>query len=349
MCSPSRRMPNSRTRRFHGPRRPGLAAHFFSNNDPSGSAETTVDAVSTLAYSPGSANALPVTGGKLIAAVWSGFVEAPKSGPYDILVTTDAGASVTLEVNGAPVTMAQGNDGWSNQTPISFQAGLLIPFVLKVTGLTGMLSVRWTTTGIPWQVIPGACLYSATALDRLRTSYVRFLKATSLATALSITANEVAYLATNPDLQVGGQGWLSRLITAGLPDAASGAALTDVLKAVLDFARMKAALSPADESLLAVLRNPDAILPGGGNALLALTQWDQASLTALLTHFFGDATTAHLARLENFRRVYDAYAMVTTCRISAAALIKSTTNSPTSAKRAPCDPRFAPSTRMPTG
>jgi hypothetical protein len=57
-----------------------------------------------------------------------------------------------------------------------------------------------------------------------------------------------------------------------LPDAASGGALADALGAALDFTRMKAALSAADESLLGVLRNPDAILPGGANALLALTQ-----------------------------------------------------------------------------
>jgi hypothetical protein len=212
-------------------------------------------------------------------------------------------------------------------------------------------------TGIPRQPIPAASLYSAILIDRLRTSYVRFLKAESLASALSITANELAWLAANEDLRVGGRGWLQSLVTAGAPDAATGDALTHVLTAVLDFARLKAALSPGDESLLAVLRDPDATLPGGGStrpaltcsaqtlpavpsdhdatlpgggsALLALTRWDQSSLSALLTHFFGDPSTVRLKHLESFRRVYDAYAVVTQCGITAAALIATTTNNPT--------------------
>jgi hypothetical protein len=208
------------------------------------------------------------------------------------------------------------------------QTGVLTPITLKVTSLKSILSVRWTTIGVAWQVIPAACLYSATLLDRLRISYVRLLKGASLGAALSITANEVKYLAANQDLRVGGQGWLSRLVTAGVPDVASGSGLTGMLTAALDFARIKAALSATDESLLAVLQNPDATLAGGGSALLALTQWEQTSLSALLTHFFGDATTAHLSHLESFRRVYDAYAMVTKCGISAPALIKTTTNDP---------------------
>src|ERR1019366_440762 len=194
----------------------------------------------------------------------------------------------------------------------------------------GTLSVRWMTAGVPWQVISGPSLYSRTALDRARTSYVRFLKAASLGAGLSITANEVAYLDSNVDLRVAGQGWLNQLSAAGLPDVVTGSALSGVLSALLEFARIKAALSPADESFLAVLRNPDVTLGGGGSALLALTQWDQSSLSALLMHYFGDTKTAPLGRLEAFCRVYDAYAMVTTCGISASALVR-TTNNPTPA------------------
>jgi Neuraminidase-like domain/Salmonella virulence plasmid 28.1kDa A protein len=265
----------------------------------------------------------PVTGG------WSGFVDAPKTGFYDIAVTADVGAKVTLEVGSVAVTMAQAGDAWRNETPVYFMAGSLTPVTLTITGATSGLPVRWTTTGIPWQPIPAASLYSVTLTDHLRTSYVRFLKAASLGSALSITANELAYLASTGDLQVGGRGWLQRLATSGAPDAATGSALTHVLDAVLDFARLKAALSPGDESLLAVLRDPDATLPGGGSALFALTHWDQASLAALLTHFFGDPSMDRLKYLENFRRVYDAYAIVSECGIGAAALIATTTNHPT--------------------
>ena len=116
---------------------------------------------------------------------------------------------VALEIDAAPVTMAQGADAWSNQSPISLTAGRLVAISLKVKGLKGALAVRWTTNGVAWQTIPAACLYSQTVLEHLRTSYLRFLKAASLGTALSLTAQEVAYLAVNPDLLFDGKAWLN--------------------------------------------------------------------------------------------------------------------------------------------
>jgi hypothetical protein len=262
-----------------------------------------------------------------------GFVEVPKSGFYDVAVVVDAGATVSLQVGGVAVALAHGSEGWTNQTPLELSAGTLVPVSLAVTGSQTAPSVKWTTTGLPWQLIPGIALYSASALDRLRATYTRFLKAASLAAGLSLTANEIAHLAASEELRVEGTGWLGHLATTGPADAAAGGPLTAVLSATLDFARIKAALSPSDESFLAVLRNPDATLAGGASALQALTQWDPASVAALLTHFFANAKTAALSHLSGFRRVYDAYAMVTTCGISAAALVK-TTNDPTPADAA---------------
>jgi hypothetical protein len=259
-----------------------------------------------------------------------GFIEVPKSGFYDVSLTADASASVSLVVDGTAVTFAQGSDGWTNQTPLELHAGQLIPVTLSITGSQTVPSVKWTTNGVPWQPIPAAVLYSASSVDRMRATYTRFLKAASLATALSLTANEIAFLAASTELKVHAAGWLGQLATTGSLDADTSPLFTSVLTALLDFARIKAALSPSDESLLAVLRNPDATLAGGGGALYALTQWAPASVAALLTHFFGDAKTAPLGHLDGFRRVYDAHAMVTRCGISAAALVK-TTNDPTPA------------------
>jgi hypothetical protein len=312
----------------------GLTARFFSSNDPSGTPDVTVDEVATMTYGAGGANTLPGGGASPIAAEWRGFVEVPKAGFYDIAVATDAGATVALDVGGTAVTLAQGPEGWSNQTPLELRAGTLVPITLRVTSLKTTMSLRWMTTGLAWQVIPSTSLYSAAVMDRMATSYVRFLKATSLASGLSLTANEMAHLAASDELKVAGHGWLGQLVTHGLPPPEASGALTSVLSALLDFARIKAAISPSDESWLAVLRDPDATLPGGGSALVALTQWDPSSVSALLTHFFGSAKSAPLARLEGFRRVYDAYAIVTACGISAASLVKGTTNDPTPADAA---------------
>ena len=103
-----------------------------------------------------------------------------------------------------------------------------------------------------------------------------------------------------------------------------------MLTALLDFARVKQKLSPGDERLLAVLRAPAATLPGSGqSALLSLTGWAQLSVNALLTRFFGNTDPASLASVENFARVYDAYSIVQSAGLTAAALISAITNAPT--------------------
>ena len=179
-------------------------------------------------------------------------------------------------------------------------------------------------------------------VDHLRAVYLRFLKVTALAASLSLTAAELAYLARSAGLGVGAQPWLNSLPVTGGPDPATATGLRDVLTALLDFARIKAALSPTDERLLAVLQEPGPPSPGT-TVLLALTGWDQHSLDTLLTRFYGNTQPASLGHIEAFRRVYDAYAIVTTCGISADKLIEATTNDPTRRawppiSRRPCGP-----------
>ena len=112
------------------------------------------------------------------------------------------------------------------------------------------------------------------------------------------------------------------------PDPATAASLAGVLTALLDFARLKQALSPADERLLAVLQDPAAALPSGGSALLSLTGWDQASVTALLTALFASTDPASLSSVPNLSRLYDAYSVVQTCGLTASAVVSAITNAP---------------------
>src|SRR5205823_6195862 len=100
----------------------------------------------------------------------------------------------------------------------------------------------------------------------------------------------------------------------------------DVFEGVLDFARIKRALSPDDERLLEVLQYPDAKLDSGEDLLPALTGWDATSLADLLTRL--GHTHADLAHLSVFARFYDTLAVVTAFGISTAALAKATTNDP---------------------
>ena len=310
----------------------GLSVRFFPGNDPNGPVGPTADATGVLAYGPSLASQLPAgTNGEPVAGAWDGYLTAPQDGGYFIAVAADPGAAVTLIANGTPVPGTVTAGTWQNQLPVQLTAGQLTPVTLTVTGLQTTLSVSWQGPGVGWQLIPGQYLYSGTLVTRLGDTYTRYLKAVSLAGGLSLTAAETAYLATALSPTAGGS-WLNDLAATGTPDAATAAGLRDVLTGLLDFSRIKLALSPAspgDGRLLAVLQEPGALLPGGQSALASLTGWAQDSLDALLTQFFGGTDPKPLSIVANFARVYDASAVVGTCGLSVAVLVPAITDAPT--------------------
>ena len=77
------------------------------------------------------------------------------------------------------------------------------------------------------------------------------------------------------------------------------------MSALLDFARIKAALSPDDERLLAVLQDPADDSASRDGLLLTLTRWD-ADVARRAAHPLRRDARADLAHLATFRRVYDA-------------------------------------------
>jgi hypothetical protein len=139
-----------------------------------------------------------------MAGIWSGYLNAPQDGFYDIEIETDPGAKVTVTINGDAVPLAASANGsvWTNQGPIELTAGQLTSINLTITSLKSTLTLNWRTTGLGLQPVPPVYLYSDTLMDRLQTAYVRFLKATSLASALSLTADEIAFLGTSPSFAV---------------------------------------------------------------------------------------------------------------------------------------------------
>ena len=116
-------------------------------------------------------------------------------------------------------------------------------------------------------------------------------------------------------------------------------ALRKVFMALLDFARIKAEVSPDDERLLTILRNPEAVIQSLTAAtsqperlLFSLTRWESDSLDALLTQFGkvkdGKADRSALKDLATFSRVYTANLVMKKLGIPASALIKATINEP---------------------
>ncbi len=313
----------------------GLSARiFFSDAVPDpvpDPADHTSDAEAILAYSTAGENTLPPNGNDPadpISGIWSGYLEAPENGLYNLRIEADPGAKVTLTLGGTTRDdLQQTGNVWANTEPVELRAGTLYPIVLTVENVRDALAVRWQTTGRGWEIIPARFLYSGALTDRLRHAYVRLLKAASLSATLDLTAAETAYLASHVDYRIGGQSWLNSLPVTGTPNNATAAALFKALNALLDFARIKAELSPGDERLLAVLREPAAATQPSDGLLFALARWEPGSLNTLLAHF-GKAA-ADLARLETFGRVYDAYGWMKKLGMPAAALIKASTNEPT--------------------
>jgi hypothetical protein len=317
------------------PETPGLSAQFFLRDTATGDVDIARDTESSLAYSTVERHPLPanaVTPNSAISGIWSGYLEAPENGFYNISVEADPGATVTLMLAGKAIALTPTGNLWRNDQPIDLRAGNLYAIALTVEKVKDALKVRWQTSGRGWEVMPSAYLYSDTLTSHLRATYIRFLKVTALAIALKLTASEIAYFTAHTDYQIGGQGWLNSLPVNGSPNITTAIALGDAFTALLDFAHLKTELSPDDERLLTLLQDPNAAVQpepekGSESSLLfRLTRWEERSRNALLSHF--GVAIADLTHLPTFRRVFDAYAPIRALGISALALLNTATNEP---------------------
>jgi hypothetical protein len=259
-----------------------------------------------------------------ITGAFDGFIDPPQNALYDFAVDADPGITgVTVIVDGTDAAMAGGPGTWKNAASMKLTAGHLTSFTLALTG-TGNVKVRWIAQGKSWSEIPANQLYTASSVARARTTYTRLLKVNALASALQLASEEVVYFAKRADLQItfpaGPRPWLNALPVA--PDPVAFATdLRDRLSVLLDYAALKAQLSPADDRLLDIFEDPS-----NKDAVLALTGWDDISLTALLARF--GKTLTDLSDVTTFRRVYLSFQMAKSFEISASALLAATTNHP---------------------
>ena len=314
----------------------GLSVQYFdaATGNPLIDATTgnplTRDGEATLEYKSSGAERLPSssnTPGARISGVWSGYLEAPENGSYKIRVETDTAATVTLTVNGKPVALTQAGGTWSNAAPVELRAGTLYALSFTVENVKDDLTVRWQTTGRGWEIVPAPYLHSATLVANLRQVYVRFLKAAALAGVLKLTAAEMAHLAAHADYQIGGDGWLNHLSVTGSPDNTTAPALLKAFLALLEFSRIKEEISPGDERLLDILRDPAGATANAQSLLYVLTRWEPASVHELLSRF--GKTAVDLSHMQTLRTLYDAYGRARLLGVRAAELIAATTNEPT--------------------
>jgi hypothetical protein len=312
----------------------GLDARLYWGPTVSGAPDAEPAPLPTVDYGPQPAAApLPAGPGPKapISGAWSGYLEADESGDFGFAVDTDA-ETVTLSLNGASLALVQDGERWRTAEPVPLEAGALRRLELSAEKVSSEVTLRWQSVGRGWEVVPGRRLYPASVIERLEATYVRTLKAASLATGAKLTAGELAHLAVDPDLRVGGKGWLNALRASGQPDHGTGIELRAALLRMLEFARLKAELSPRDERLLEAMRAPTATAADGSSPLLVLTRWDGDSLDALLARI--GKTRADLAQVETFARVADAYGVATKLGTSAAAAIAAAGNDPTAERAA---------------
>jgi hypothetical protein len=308
----------------------------YSGNDPA----TPVPPYATLSYGTDNPLPPPAAGNSTIGGTWAGYLCAAQDGDYNIAITADAGANVTLALGGASVPLLQPTPGvFNNGAAISLTAGALTAITVTATGLSATFAVDWETQGTGWQPIPSAALFPASLVANLGVTYVRFLKITTLASALTLTAPDIVYLVTGSGLSVSGGLWTDGLLTVGQPGPVPSAQLAGVLDALLGYAMLKAAYSPGTQApgagrLLSVLQQMTTATPDPAPAMLALTGWDQVSLGALLQHFYGSASLGGITAatpLTVLLRLYDAFTVVTSSGVTADTLIAATTNDPDNA------------------
>lgn len=305
----------------------GLSAQFFFRDTATGNVDHASGAEGGLAYSATGSNKLPANPvpGAVISGIWTGYLEAPENGFFNFRIETD-GATVTLTLDGKAATLEPNGTLWSNTAPIELRAGTLYAITLKVEKVKDTFSVRWESDGRGREIIPSRFLYSATLQNQLRVVYIRFLKAAALATRLRLTAAETVHFASHADYRIDGQGWLNNLPVTGSPNHATATELLKAFTALLDFARIKAALSPDDERLLCAIQDPAVATQSPDGLLFTLTRWTPDSLDALLTCF--GKGIADLSHFDTLGRIYDAHAPLKTMGIPATALSKAATNEP---------------------
>jgi hypothetical protein len=318
----------------------GLTVHFFAGDTVAGTAIPGTSIAESLNYYPATptdaGNPLPANpaAGAPISGVWSGYVEASESGFFNIYVTADAGATVNLMLDGVQTLAADGTDSqlWRNRDPLQLVAGKLYSFALTVEKVMNMVRVEWdwSPKGQGRGVIPSRYLYTQAVVDRFEETYVRFLKAASLASTLRLAPTELAHFAAHPDYQINGDGWLNALPVRGDLPPGTAAALLRPLDALLRYARVKSELSPDDESLLEILNDPTTAAQQRDSLLFSVTKWSREDLHSLMDRF-GIGDVGELAHWDSFMRIYDAFAIVRKMGVSAQALCAAVTNDPTAA------------------
>jgi hypothetical protein len=312
----------------------GASSEVYDGNDVVGVPSTVTLVVDSLDYAAGGDHPLPRNSGNpvgKVSGVWHFLLDPPANGFYAFAIETDAGGTVDLTIDDQPITVALVNGRWETQDPSELHAGTLAEFRLTVRGVRDRLAVNWQTTGVPDQVIPTDRLFPGTTMDAFAASYVRLLKAFSLATQLDLDGDELAWFGSLPALQIGGEGFLNAL---PVEPGASAATVQALFKAVVTLCGytglrgdLKLAGPPDRSKFLDLLRDPAARNEVGTSVRSDLTGWHDDQVAAILAHL--GMVETDLGAVDAVRRVERVVDLASAIGIPAGTLIGSVTNDPT--------------------
>lgn len=302
----------------------GLEASIYFKDKPDGLPDKTNPVPLALEYTP-TVNPLPVSPGAL-SMIWRGFLEAPESGLYNVVISSDAGSEVKLSLGKAQLEKSQGSSAWRNKDAISLNAGTLYVIEISVAKAKDVFRVEWETPTRKREVIPPRYLYSRGIVEAFTATYLRLVKAASLSTMLRLTPQELRYLALSKGDQIDGSGWLNAFPVTGTLSGAQASALLKPLKTMLAYTAVRRSTGIASDALLAIFDAPDAAVATDSAALFRATGWRFDSTLELLDHFGLNA--ADMASVAELYRLAQAMELVTTSGLSARSLLSAATNDP---------------------
>ncbi|MEB3281215.1 MAG: neuraminidase-like domain-containing protein [Lyngbya sp.] len=306
----------------------GISVQYFFAEDVIGTPNSEEVALPGINYSPNGMSLPQNTEAPntLISGVWRWLLEVPDNGFYNFYIEADAGAEISLLLNGQTVEMEILNGVWQNREAIELKIGQLYSMELIVKKVKNQLVFKWESQGIAKESIPIKYLYPHVFIGRFKNAYLRLLKILTIIEELQLGALELQYFGTHSNYQINSESWLN-----ALPVSPSSTTDTTTLLAVfrnlLQYVELRSNLKVKDNTLAEIFNNPNATTEEGQSLLTQVTGWDNESLN-IFYEYFGLSIT-DFTQIQPFVRIKEAFDLLKKLGIQATTLLESTTNEPT--------------------
>ena len=269
----------------------GVKADYFFGNVVGAVPDATDAQAGSIDYGVGLPRSLPANGNQLgqpIACRWTGYLEVPEAGHFNLSIETDGALLPSLGVDGSPIAlqqMAGGRPVWRTQAPLNLPPKKLVAFELSVKGVSSHVTLKWQPVGTSEATTPAQALYQPTQIEDVIDTFGRALRGQWVRETFALGEAESLALLALPELRVnvgGGRAWLGALPIRSAPLAPLAEALTSVLHRLLDYSRVRREIGATSESMLQLLQDPAALVGNAEAALMRQAGWSAAAVDAVL-------------------------------------------------------------------